>query len=156
MRVGNLKDVTAAGKDQITGEMIKGGSDRVVDWILRLCNIAFESDAVPEDWRSAVIVPLYKGKEEKTDCKNYRGISLLCVVGKIYGGWEASGFNFGGVRGPSLVLFLFYMNVSEMRPRSRFSSKPLTIPALWVILRDVWSIPVVYALGDCLPFSCGE
>ena len=39
-----------------------------------------------EDWRSAVIVPLYKGKGERSECKNYRGISLLSVVGKIYAG----------------------------------------------------------------------
>ena len=44
-----------------------------------------ESGSVPEDWRSA-IVPLYKGEEEGTECKNYRGISLLNVVGKIYVG----------------------------------------------------------------------
>ena len=39
--------------------MIKGGDDRVVDWIWRLCNMVFESRVVPEDWRSGVIVPLY-------------------------------------------------------------------------------------------------
>ena len=38
------------------------------------------------DWRSAVIFPLYKGKGERTECKNYRGISLLSVVRKIYAG----------------------------------------------------------------------
>ena len=48
--------------------------------------MAFESDVVLEDWRSAVIVPLYKGKGERTECKNYRGISLLSMVGKIYAG----------------------------------------------------------------------
>ena len=48
--------------------------------------MAFESGVVPEDWRSGVIVPLYKGKGERTECKNYRGISLLSVVGKIYTG----------------------------------------------------------------------
>ena len=48
--------------------------------------MAFESGVVPEDWRSAVIVPLYKGKGERTECSNYRGISLLSVVGNIYGG----------------------------------------------------------------------
>ena len=37
---------------------------------------------MPEDWRSAVIVPLYKGKRERTECKNYRGISLLSGAGK--------------------------------------------------------------------------
>ena len=57
-------------KNEITGEMMKGGGDRVVDWIWRLCNMTFESGVVPEDWRSAVIVPMYKGKGERTESKN--------------------------------------------------------------------------------------
>ena len=32
-----------------------------------------------------MIVPLYEGKGDRTECKNYRGISLS-VVGKIYAG----------------------------------------------------------------------
>ena len=46
--------------------------------------MAFESGVVPEDSKSAVIIPLYKGKGERTDYKNYRGVSLLSVVEKIY------------------------------------------------------------------------
>ena len=48
--------------------------------------MAFESGVVPVDWRYAVIVPLYKGKGERNECKNYKGISLLSMVGKIYAG----------------------------------------------------------------------
>ena len=49
--------------------------------------MAFESGVVPEDWRSAVIVSLYKGKGgEMTKSKNYKGISMLSAVGKIYAG----------------------------------------------------------------------
>ena len=40
---------------------------KVVDWIWRLCNTTFESGIAPEDWRSAVIVPLYRGKGERTE-----------------------------------------------------------------------------------------
>ena len=40
-----------------------------------------ENGVVPEDWRSAVIVQLYKGKGERTECKNYRGIRLLIKCG---------------------------------------------------------------------------
>ena len=47
--------------------------------------MVFESGGVPEDWRSTMIVPLYKGKGERMECSNYRSISLLSVVGKIYG-----------------------------------------------------------------------
>ena len=48
--------------------------------------MAFESSVVLYDWRSAMIVPLYKGKGEKTEYKNYRCVSLLILVGKIYVG----------------------------------------------------------------------
>ena len=81
-----LKNGKAAGKDEVTGEIIKGGGNRVVGWIWNLCNMAFESAVVTEEWRSALIVPLYRGKGERTECSNYRGISLLSVVGKIYAG----------------------------------------------------------------------
>ena len=49
----------------------------MVGWILKLCNMAFESGVVylkTFSW-SAVIVPLYKGKGERSECKSYRGIS---------------------------------------------------------------------------------
>ena len=86
VRVGKLKNGKAADKDEITQEMIKDGGDRMVDWIWKLCNMAFDGVVMPEDWSSAVIVSLYKVKGERTECKNYRSISLLSVVGKIYAG----------------------------------------------------------------------
>ena len=38
----------AAGKNEVTGE-IKYRGDRMVDWIWKLCNMAYESDAVLEN-----------------------------------------------------------------------------------------------------------
>ena len=40
---------------------------------------------VPVDWVIACMVPLYKGKGDVHECSNFRGISLLSVVGKVYG-----------------------------------------------------------------------
>src|SRR5678816_4733604 len=74
----------SAGIDEITGEMIKNGGEKVIDWIWNLCNKAFMEGIVPRDCRRAVIVPLYKGKGEKGNCMNYRGISLLSVVAVSY------------------------------------------------------------------------
>ena len=55
-----------------------------VDMIRRLCNIAFESGVVAEDWKSAVFVLLNKGKGENTECMNYKSINLFSVVGRTY------------------------------------------------------------------------
>ena len=40
---------------------------------------------VPVDWVIACRVPLYKSKEDMYECRNFRGISLLSVVGKVDG-----------------------------------------------------------------------
>ena len=37
MRVGKLKNIKAVGKNEVT----QGGGDFVVNWIWRLCNMAF-------------------------------------------------------------------------------------------------------------------
>ena len=50
--------------------MIKSGGDMVVAWTGRLCNIAFGSGVVPEDWNYGVIVSLYKGKGERAECRS--------------------------------------------------------------------------------------
>ena len=39
---------------------------------------------VPQDMRDSMIVTLYKNKGDRSDCNNYRGISLLSIVGKVY------------------------------------------------------------------------
>ena len=39
---------------------------------------------MPIEWKSACIVPLFKGKEDRFVCSNYRGISLLNVIGKVW------------------------------------------------------------------------
>ena len=83
--IKRLKAGKSAGLDGIVGECIKSGGETVVEWLVRVFNGCFESGCVPRDWKSACIVPLYKGKGDKRDCGSYRGISLLSVVGKLYG-----------------------------------------------------------------------
>ena len=46
--------------------------------------------------------------------------------------WGESGLNCWGIRGPALVLFLIYVNVSGMHPRSCLSSHLLPIMAFGV------------------------
>ena len=46
----------------------------MVDWIWKLCNMAFESDVVPEDLRPPVIVPLHKSKGKMIKCSVTGGL----------------------------------------------------------------------------------
>ena len=66
-------------------ECLKEGGMAVSEWLVGLLNISFDMGVVPMDWSGACIVLLYKGKGDKCECSNSRGISLLSVVGKLYG-----------------------------------------------------------------------
>lgn len=48
-----------------------------------LC-LCWQEGGVSQDMKDAKIVTLYRNKGERSDCNNYRGISLLNIVGKVY------------------------------------------------------------------------
>ena len=66
-------------------ECFKKGGLAVLDWQVRLLNASFNMGVVPVDRRGTCTVPLYRGKGDKYECSNSRGISLLSIVGKLYG-----------------------------------------------------------------------
>ena len=83
-------------------------------------------------------------------------ISIMSSVYKILLGGGESGFNCWGVRGPALVLFLFYVNVSRMCPQSRLSSQPFTLLAPWVYPPHRVVFHPGSTLGEFIPFPCRE
>ena len=48
-----------------------------------LCQ-CWQEGAVPQDMRDARIITIFKNKEERSDCNNYSGISLLSITGKVF------------------------------------------------------------------------
>ena len=64
--------------------MLKEGGVAVLEWLVRLFNICFVLSFEPVDWVIACMVPLYKSKGDMYECSNFRGISLLSVVGKVF------------------------------------------------------------------------
>ncbi len=83
--IAKLKCGKVTGMDGITAEMMKYEGDAVVEWMLLMCERKWKKGEVPDDWKKAIIVPLYKGKGSRSECSNYRGISLLSIPGKVYG-----------------------------------------------------------------------
>ena len=84
--IGKLKNRKAPGVYGINAEMLKEGGYIVGEWLHLVIQLMCKRGEVlgVEDWRRAIIVPLYK-KSNKMACSNYRGISLLSVPSKVYG-----------------------------------------------------------------------
>ena len=71
--------------DGVRVEMLKEGGVTILEWLVKVFNICFMLSIVPVDWVITCMVPLYKGKGDVHECHNFRGTSLLSVVGKVYG-----------------------------------------------------------------------
>ena len=69
--------------DGITAELLHAGGETTVAALHQLFQTIHREETVPEDWGKAIITPIFK-KGDKSDCKNYRGISLLSVPGKVF------------------------------------------------------------------------
>jgi hypothetical protein len=52
----------------------------------------WNKEELPEQWMVSIIVPAYK-IGDKTDCSNYRGISLLSSPYKIFVHYSSLGVN---------------------------------------------------------------
>ena len=77
-----LKSHRSPGIDQIPAELIKAGGRTIRYEIHKLINYFWKNEELPEEWKEMIIVPIHK-KGNKTDCSNYRNISLLPTTYKI-------------------------------------------------------------------------
>lgn len=74
----------APGADGIPPDLIKCCRDTLLQPLYDVLRQCWREGVVPQDMRDAKIITLYKNKGDRSDCNNYRGISLLSIVGKLY------------------------------------------------------------------------
>ena len=81
--LSKLKRGKAGGRTGILPELLLYGGAELHDRLLLLMEDIWERRIVVKDWRDAEIVPIPK-KGDLRKCDNWRGISLLDVVGKVF------------------------------------------------------------------------
>jgi len=82
--VSELKNGKASCICDNAAEMLKNGGPGTISWLINIIRRAWESETLPDDWQKGVILPFYKGKGSRQECKNYHGITLLSVPGKVF------------------------------------------------------------------------
>ena len=82
--LGKLKNGKAPGSSNILPEMLKAGG-RVEEFTAMIADLVhriWEERRVPMEWVDAILIPVPK-KGNLRSCDNWRGISLLEVMGKV-------------------------------------------------------------------------
>lgn len=82
--IKGLKNNKSEGGDYIKNEYLKNCPENVVKLLVILFNLILKSSYVPLEWCIGLIVPIFKKKGSPKDPNNYRGITLLSCVGKLF------------------------------------------------------------------------
>jgi hypothetical protein len=80
--IAKLKNYKLPGSGQILAGLIQSGGKILLSAIHKLINFVWNKEELPDQWKEFIIVPVHK-KSDKTDCNNYRGISLLSTLYRI-------------------------------------------------------------------------
>ena len=77
-----LQTGKASGPDNINNYVLKTCSSELSHPLSKLFNLSLSLSKVPKAWKEANVTPVFK-KDDPTDCKNSRPISLLSTLGKV-------------------------------------------------------------------------
>lgn len=71
-----------SGIDSITAELLKAVIEFSTNKIHQLLKKIWKHEKIPKSWMEGLIIRLAK-KGRLKECKNWRGITLLSIVGKV-------------------------------------------------------------------------
>jgi hypothetical protein len=80
---GILTDILKTAADGVNNSKLRGGNS-VVSAITLLFNFVFSQEVWPDRWGSGIIIPLHK-HDSRLEPGNYRPITLMSIVGKLFG-----------------------------------------------------------------------
>lgn len=81
--IEKLKERKAGGIDEVVNEELKAGGTTMVKELRLLFNACLNTKKTPKSWLKAILIILFK-KGDKHDLKNYRPLSMLCGLYKVY------------------------------------------------------------------------
>ena len=78
-----MKTNKSGGPDLLLNEFFIHGKKTLLPYLCTLFNKVFNSGYFPQSWSEGFVIPLHK-KGSVNDKNNYRGITLLSTLGKLF------------------------------------------------------------------------
>ena len=82
--IKSLKLNKSNGVDDILNEYIISTKHIFLPVYRKLFNLILDNGIIPSDWVKGNIIPIYKSKGNKSEPANYRPITLLSCIGKVF------------------------------------------------------------------------
>ena len=82
--ISNLDSSKASGPDGIPVVVLKNCEPELSFILTDLFNLCLKESCFPDCWKVSSVVPVFKNVGERSDPKNYRPVSLLSVVSKVF------------------------------------------------------------------------
>lgn len=82
--ITKLKNSKAPGSDQIINEYLKNTESQMLTTYVCLFNLILDTGFIPQQWTEGMIKPIYKNKGDSTSPENYRPITLLSCLAKLF------------------------------------------------------------------------
>ena len=83
MGLKGVKKGRAPGWDEMCADMVDVTGEIGVRWTKMLLNTCMKQCKVPEEWRTWLIVPIWKWKGDAQDPGKYRRITMVCHIMKL-------------------------------------------------------------------------
>jgi hypothetical protein len=82
--LAKLDNSTGAGVTGISTKILKESAIKLAPFLADLFNECLIQQTIPEEWKLALVTPLFKNKGNPEDVNNYRGISVLPPIAKLF------------------------------------------------------------------------
>ena len=81
--ISKLQTKKATGVDGISAKVLKSCAESIAQPICNLINFSFDKNSFPRNLKQAQVLPIFK-KKDPLDKQNYRPVSILPTISKIY------------------------------------------------------------------------
>ena len=82
--LNDLESNTSPSVSGIPVIILKQAKISIVDPLVQIFNSCITQKIFLREWKTAIVTPLYKSKGDTCDLNNYRGISVLPPLGKLF------------------------------------------------------------------------
>ena len=89
--IKHLKSGKSKGLDNVSNEYIIHSSHVLTKLYVKLINDILDSSCIPESWLLGQIIPIFKNKGSIENPENYRRITILSCLGKLFNIYQTVG-----------------------------------------------------------------